>query len=130
MGLKKLGLAAAMLAAATLAGAAHPAKRDDRLAALDRDMPALLSRHGVPSVSIAHVEKGRIVLAAAYGEQGPGVAATPDTIYNVASLTKPVAAETVLRLAAAGKLSLDGDVNAKLVGWKLPPGSTIAQFNH
>src|SRR6202167_1042682 len=36
-----------------------------------------------------------------------GVAATGKTLYNMASLTKPVTAETVLRLASAGKFSLD-----------------------
>src|SRR5205085_5351409 len=41
------------------------------------------------------------------GEQSPGVAASTETIYNIASLTKPVFAELVLRLVAAGKLSLD-----------------------
>ena len=42
-----------------------------------------------------------------YGEQSPGVSATGKTLYNMASLTKPVTAETVLRLASARKLSLD-----------------------
>lgn len=78
-----------------------------RKAALDRDMPAILARHKVPSVSIAHVEDGRLVLAAAYGEQSSGVPATPKTLYNVASLAKPISAEIVLRLASAGLLSLD-----------------------
>src|SRR6202161_3484933 len=42
-----------------------------------------------------------------YGEQSRGVPATTKTLYNMASLTKPVTAETVLRLASAGKLSLN-----------------------
>lgn len=42
-----------------------------------------------------------------YGEQSPGVPATEQTLYNVASLAKPVSAETMLRLAAAGRVSLD-----------------------
>lgn len=103
--MKKLICLAAALLAATSAAAA-PAV-DPRKAALDRDMPAILAKHKVPSVSVAHVEKGRIVFAAAYGEQSPGVPATPDTLYNVASLTKPVSAEVVLLLASKGRLSLD-----------------------
>ncbi|MDT9115878.1 serine hydrolase domain-containing protein, partial [Escherichia coli] len=62
---------------------------------------------GVPSVSIADVEGGRVVLTAAYGEQSRGVPASPATLYNLASLTKPITAETVLRLAGEGALSLD-----------------------
>ncbi|HEY7809844.1 MAG TPA: serine hydrolase domain-containing protein [Allosphingosinicella sp.] len=99
-----LGLAACLLAAGSGASAQSlPARR----ATLDRDMPAILAKHKVPSVSVAHIEQGRIVLAASYGQQSAGVPATTDTLYNVASLTKPVSAETVLRLAAKGKLSLD-----------------------
>lgn len=80
---------------------------DPRKAALSRDMPRLLAESGVPSVSIAVIENGRIDLVAAYGEQSPGVPATPDTLYNVASLTKPVSAETILRLVSSGNLGLD-----------------------
>ena len=80
---------------------------DPRRAALDRDMPRLLADRKVSSVSIAVIEDGRLELVAAYGEQSRGVPATTSTLYNVASLTKPVAAETVLRLASKGRLSLD-----------------------
>ena len=108
-----------MMVAVPLLGAAASgdAQRapDPRRAALDRTVPALLARHKVPSVSIAHVERGRIVLAAAYGEQSPGVPATTRTLYNVASLTKPVSAELVLRLAARGELSLDEPMAAHWV---------------
>jgi CubicO group peptidase (beta-lactamase class C family) len=76
-------------------------------AALDARVPALLARHGVASVGVALVDGGRVVLERAYGQQSPGVPATPATLYGLASVTKPVAAETVLRLAAAGRLSLD-----------------------
>jgi CubicO group peptidase (beta-lactamase class C family) len=98
-----LCLAASLLAAAPAAAApaADPRK------ALDRDMPAILAKHKVPSLSVAHIDKGRIAFAAAYGEQSPGVPATPNTLYNVASLTKPVSAEVVLLLASKGRLSLD-----------------------
>jgi CubicO group peptidase (beta-lactamase class C family) len=97
-----------ILAGALLLGAGGEASAADRrLLALDRDIPKLLAERRVPSVSIAHIENGRIAFAVAYGEQSPGVPATQRTLYNVASLTKPIAAEVVLRLAAQGKLSLD-----------------------
>jgi CubicO group peptidase (beta-lactamase class C family) len=74
---------------------------------LDRDIPQLLIENGVPSVSIAHIENGRIIFAAAYGFQSPGVPATTRTLYNIASMTKPISAEVILRLASADRLSLD-----------------------
>lgn len=56
---------------------------------------------------MAQIKGGRIVRVAAYGMQSAEVPATTSTLYNVASLTKPITAEIVLRLASLGKLSLD-----------------------
>ena len=66
-----------------------------------------LKESDVPSLAVAYIENRKVAWTEVYGEQSPGVPATADTLYNVASLTKPVTAETVLRLASAGKLSLD-----------------------
>ena len=41
------------------------------------------------------------------GDQEPGVPANDHTIYNIASLTKPIVAETILRMASQNKLQLD-----------------------
>lgn len=76
-------------------------------AALDSLVPGLLARHGVPGLAIAYVHGGEVAWTRVYGEQAEGVPATDATLYNVASLTKPLFAELVLRLAAAGRLSLD-----------------------
>jgi CubicO group peptidase (beta-lactamase class C family) len=53
------------------------------------------------------IEDGRVALTKVYGEQSPGVPATTATLFNLVSLTKPVTAEVILRLASAGALSLD-----------------------
>ena len=74
---------------------------------LDSRAPEWLRLHDVPSVAVAYIVDGQLVWSAAYGDRAPGLPATPDTLYNIASMTKPIVAETVLRLAAAGRLSLD-----------------------
>jgi CubicO group peptidase (beta-lactamase class C family) len=74
---------------------------------MDRGIPGILAEHKVPSVSIAHIQRGVVVFAGAYGEQSPGVPATPRTLYNIASLTKPLSAEVVLRLVSQGRIGLD-----------------------
>jgi CubicO group peptidase (beta-lactamase class C family) len=74
---------------------------------IDQQAPALLAQYNVPSVAIAYIRDGRIAFTAVYGEQSPGVPATPATLYNIASLTKPITAETILRLASLNALSLD-----------------------
>jgi CubicO group peptidase (beta-lactamase class C family) len=99
-----------VLALAACASAPSPAPvrpTDPHWTALDRDMPELLKANQVASVSIARVERGELVATAAYGVQRAGVPATPATLYNVASLTKPITGEVVLQLAARGKLGLD-----------------------
>jgi CubicO group peptidase (beta-lactamase class C family) len=75
--------------------------------ALDEQAPRWLAEHGVPSIAIAYVRDGAVQWTRVYGEQAQGVPATDRTLYNVASLTKPLFAELMLRLAADGRLSLD-----------------------
>jgi CubicO group peptidase (beta-lactamase class C family) len=76
-------------------------------AEIDAHAAEWLKQSDVPSVAVAYIEDGKVAWTAVYGEQSPGVWATGKTLYNMASLTKPITAETVLRLASAGKLSLD-----------------------
>jgi CubicO group peptidase (beta-lactamase class C family) len=83
---------------------------------------------GVPAVSFAVVDNGRIVLAAAYGladveEKRP---ATPRTLFQAASLSKPVTALAVLDLVERGRISLDTPVNDLLTTWKLPDNDFTA----
>ena len=79
----------------------------ERIAAFDRQLPALLSRYHVATVGAAVVHAGKIVWIGIYGEQAPGVPASTETLFNIASMTKPITAETILRLVAAGRLPLD-----------------------
>ena len=80
---------------------------DDLRRRLDRLVPGVLAQQRIASVSVAHIDHGRLTVAAAWGEAAPGAAATPRTLYNIASMTKPISAETVLRLVAQGRIALD-----------------------
>ena len=61
----------------------------------------------VPGVAVARIEHGKLAWTAVYGERAPGQPMTRQTIFNVASLTKPVFAVMALHLIAEGKLELD-----------------------
>jgi CubicO group peptidase (beta-lactamase class C family) len=70
-------------------------------------MPGWLATHNVPSAAVAYISGGKVAWTGNYGEQSPGRPANSETLYNIASLTKPVVAETILRLAAKGKIDLN-----------------------
>ena len=87
-------------------------------------MPSLTQRMtelNVPGVSVAVIHKGRIEWAHGFGVTrtgGPPV--TPDTLFQAASISKPVFALAVLHLVDEGKLQLDANVNDYLKSWKVP----------
>jgi CubicO group peptidase (beta-lactamase class C family) len=75
----------------------------------------------VPGVSVAVIHDGKIEWARGFGvTRVGGPAVTPDTLFQAASISKPVTAMAVLHLAEAGKLDLDADVNQYLKRWKVP----------
>jgi len=105
---------AVVLFAAGIAGLAAPAAAQPADVAaiqtktvLDHDLPDILVKEGIASVSIAQIRNGRVVLTAAYGFQSPDMPATTSTLYNIASLTKPLSAEIMLRLASKDRVKLD-----------------------
>jgi CubicO group peptidase (beta-lactamase class C family) len=75
----------------------------------------------VPGVSIAVVHNGKIDWAKGYGlvREG-GSAVTTDTLFQAASISKPVTALAVLHLAEAGRINLTHQANEYLKSWKIP----------
>ncbi|MCB9649141.1 MAG: class A beta-lactamase-related serine hydrolase [Deltaproteobacteria bacterium] len=68
---------------------------------------AMLERHVIRSMAIARISSGVVREVRVAGERAPGKPAGLDTIYNVASLAKPVTAMTVLKLVDLGLWDLD-----------------------
>lgn len=81
-----------------------------------------MAHYKTPGVSIAVVDGGRIAWARGFGvkEAGGSDPVTPATLFQAASISKPVAALATMRLVQEGRLSLDADVNDFLTSWKLP----------
>lgn len=81
-----------------------------------------MAHYKVPGVSIAVINDGKIEWAKGYGvtEAGGSTPVKPETMFQAASISKPVAAMGMLALVEKGLLSLDEDVNAKLKSWKVP----------
>lgn len=76
----------------------------------------------VPGLSLAVIHDGEVEWARGYGskETGKPEPISPDTLFQAASISKPVAAMAALSLVEKGILNLDEDVNQKLRTWKVP----------
>ncbi|MGO9606534.1 MAG: serine hydrolase domain-containing protein [Candidatus Binataceae bacterium] len=76
----------------------------------------------VPAVSVAVIDDYKIDWAKAWGVTEPGgrKAVTADTLFQAASISKPISAMAAMHLVQEGKLNLDADVNDYLKGWKVP----------
>ncbi len=82
----------------------------------------------VPGVSIAVIHEGKLEWARGFGVSkigGPEV--TPNTLFQAASISKPVTAMGVLHWVQMGKLELDVDVNRSLKSWRIPSNSFTDQ---
>lgn len=80
---------------------------------LARDLESLRTRLAIPGMSAVIVERDRIIWARGFGtaNRERGVPAGPDTIYHLASLTKPYGSTVVLQLVEEGQISLDDPVS-------------------
>jgi CubicO group peptidase (beta-lactamase class C family) len=81
-----------------------------------------MKHYKVPGVSIAFFAHEKILWTRAYGyaDARKMRVVTPETLFQAASISKPISALAVLRLVQDGKLKLDEDVNVKLKGWRVP----------
>jgi methyl acetate hydrolase len=76
---------------------------------LDAVLRGIVERGDVPGVVAAVTDPAETVYLAAFGERGlgQGVAMTPDTVFYLASMTKPVTATAAMQLVEQGELELD-----------------------
>lgn len=131
------GHRAGLITAAWMAIAAGPAHADaiaeaiariegaqtpDRQGADGLTIAQMLVRAGVPGVSIAVIKDFKIAWTRHYGisDVATGTPVTDKTLFQAASMSKPVAAMLSLKAVQAGRFGLDQDVNSILKSWKLP----------
>jgi CubicO group peptidase (beta-lactamase class C family) len=82
----------------------------------------LLQRTKVPGASVAVIKDAAIHFAKGYGlaDVDAKRLMRADTLFQAASISKPVTAMATVRLAQEERLSLDADVNTMLRSWKVP----------
>lgn len=67
----------------------------------------LLKDNHIPTLGLGVIENGKLTQIKVFGTLDGKAPAAYNSLFNVASLTKPVTAMTVLRLASLGKWNLD-----------------------
>jgi CubicO group peptidase (beta-lactamase class C family) len=108
-------LLGAFFVAALGASSSHGGHVDDVIIAQMRE------RH-IPAVALAMIQESRVIREQSYGlaDKEKKMPVTSSTLFQAASVSKPVAALGALHLVEQGELWLDENVNAKLRSWKIP----------
>lgn len=86
------------------------------VARLDGLVEDLMNSSGIPGMAVAVVHDGKTLYAKGFGvrDTRTGEAVDPDTVFQLASLSKPVAATVVAQQVGAGMIGWDTPVTAKL----------------
>jgi len=112
--LSSLGLASVPMA--------QDAADDELLATVEQLGWDLTDRYHVPGVAVTVFRGGRVAwfLGCGYADKESETEVTEDTVFNIGSISKTVAAWGVMRLVEQGKLELDAPVEKTLTRWHLP----------
>ena len=83
-----------------------------------------MRKYRVPGVSVAVIKDFAIHWAKGYGlaDVDTGLPVDPQTLFQAASISKPVTAMAVLKVVQEGRIALDGDINERLTSWQIPQG--------
>jgi CubicO group peptidase (beta-lactamase class C family) len=113
----------------TAAAAPPPSLPSAGAAALSGYLQEVTARGDVPGAVVAVVGKDGILYHEAFGKMSVAKNApmAKDTIFNIASMTKPVTSVAIMMLVDEGKLKLDDDVAMYLPKYKNP--LVISKFN-
>jgi len=98
---------------------------DALVADLDRYIPERMAEAGVPGLAVALIRDSEVVWIEGYGLANALTRrpVTPETVFEVASISKTVTTYTALRLVEQGELSLDEPVRSFLTRPWLPPSA-------
>jgi CubicO group peptidase (beta-lactamase class C family) len=81
----------------------------DPIQTFQHEMDRLREDNGIPGMSVAVLQNQQVVFSQGFGSADieNKIPATPDTPFNIASLSKPFAAATLMKLVEEGRLELD-----------------------
>ena len=88
-----------------------------------------MEKYHVPGVSIALIENGKIAWSKSWGSCTADClqAVNTETLFQAASMSKPIAAVAALRMVDQGELALDKPINPQLTRWQIPDNEFTQQ---
>ena len=98
-----------------------------QLSTFDAGMATLTAKWQIPGAALAIAKDGRLVFAHGYGlaNKETGEPVQPDSLFRIASISKPFTATGVMKLVEAGKLDLDAKVYSILRDLMPPKGQLV-----
>jgi CubicO group peptidase (beta-lactamase class C family) len=96
------------------------------LSQLDTIMQTYMTQYSSPGASLAVTVDGRLVFARGYGyaKVDAGEFVQPDSLFRIASNSKPITAAGIYKLIEQGKLSLNTQPFATILSGLTPPSGT------
>lgn len=81
-----------------------------------------MKHYEIPGMSIAVIKNSKVIWSKSYGfaDVESKTPVESNTLFQAASISKPVSAYAALKTVASGKLNPDADVNSYLKSWKIP----------
>jgi CubicO group peptidase (beta-lactamase class C family) len=113
VGLFALGLLVTLFAQAQGDGQATRVNLNKAVAELEKQVREQVDTGGLPGVAIAVVHQGNVVYAKGFGvrEMGKSDKVDADTVFQLASVSKPISASVVAALIGDGKITWDSKLN-------------------
>ena len=145
---KTVGSVFAMSVAVVAFASSASAQNSSGIAALDASLRGAVERKDVPGVVALVTDRERVLYQGNFGvaDVSTGRALTPDAMFRIASMTKPITSVALMQLVEQGKIALDDPASkylpeladlkliesfdAKTGDYKVRPASRPATVRH
>ena len=94
-----------------------------------KPIPEVMKETNTPGISVAIIHNSEILWTKGYGiaDTETKLPVNTNTIFQAASISKPLTALAVMKVVQDGKLDLDENINTYLKTWKLPENEFTAK---
>lgn len=95
---------------------------------INSHVEAVMAAARIPGVAVGIVHEDRVAYLKGYGDAGNGGPVTPQTLFCLASVSKPFTALAIMQLVEAGKVDLDQPVQKYLPEFQLADADAAARM--